>query len=121
MAKKKRSSSSRERIETGRNKMHAKRTTTGRFNEMDDVGRSLSADRRKTAKKKVKSGFGDQGDRAKGSAKGATKGAARGEACKPPRRTAGVPLRAASDMAILPVKSLHEFLRQRRPSDFHLE
>ena len=81
----------------------------------------MAKKKRSTAKKKVKSGFGDQGDRAKGSAKGPTKGAARGEACKPPRRTAGVPLRAASDMATLPMKSLHEFLRQRRPSDFHLE
>jgi hypothetical protein len=33
----------------------------GRFQESDDVGRSLSADRRKTAKEKVESGYGDQG------------------------------------------------------------
>jgi len=62
---KKRSSSKRELIDTGRNKMYAKRTASGRFKEMDDVGRSLSADRRRTAKKKTKSGFGDQGDRAR--------------------------------------------------------
>lgn len=65
MAKKARSSSKRESIDTGRNKSFAKRGAKGRFKEMDDVGRSLSADRRKTAKKKTKSGFGDQGDRAK--------------------------------------------------------
>lgn len=62
-SKKKRSSSKRELIDTGRNKMFGKRTSKGRFKEMDDVGRSLSADRRRTAKKKTKAGFGDQGDR----------------------------------------------------------
>ena len=51
------------RIDTGKNKMFAKRTSTGRFKEMDDVSRSLSADRRRTAKKTVKSGFSDEGDR----------------------------------------------------------
>jgi hypothetical protein len=65
----KRSSSKRELIDTGKNKMFAKRTAKGQFKEMDDVGRSLSADRRKTAKKAVKSGFGDQGDRKRTTAK----------------------------------------------------
>ena len=65
MAKKTRSSSKRELINTGRAKMFAKRGAGGRFKEMDDVGRSLSADRRRTAKKKTKSGQGDQGDRPK--------------------------------------------------------
>jgi hypothetical protein len=60
---KKRSTSKRELIDTGKNKMYAKRTAKGRFKEMDDVSRSLSADRRKKAKKRTKSGFGDQGDR----------------------------------------------------------
>jgi hypothetical protein len=41
----------------------AKRTTRGRFKEMDSVGRSQKSDRRRKAKKRVKSGFGDQGDR----------------------------------------------------------
>jgi len=59
----KRSTSKRELIDTGKNKMYGKRTAKGRFKEMDDVGRSLSADRRKSAKKATKSGFGDQGDR----------------------------------------------------------
>ena len=66
---KKRSTSKRELIDTGKNKMFAKRTASGRFKEMDDVGRSLTADRRKTAKKTMKSGFGDQGDRKQTSAK----------------------------------------------------
>ena len=35
----------------------------GRFKESDDVGRSLRVDRRKKAKRKVRSGYGDKGDR----------------------------------------------------------
>jgi hypothetical protein len=61
----KRSTSKREAISTGRNKMFGKRNAKGQFKEMDDVGRSLSADRRRAAKRSVKSGFGDQGDRPK--------------------------------------------------------
>jgi hypothetical protein len=34
-----------------------------RFNESDDVGKSLAADRRKKAKAKAKRGQGDKGDR----------------------------------------------------------
>ncbi|MCA1560526.1 MAG: hypothetical protein LC804_09760 [Acidobacteria bacterium] len=61
----KRSTTKREVIDTGRNRSFGKRTSTGRFREMDDAGRSLSGDRRKRAKKKVKSGHGDQGDRSR--------------------------------------------------------
>jgi hypothetical protein len=75
MAKKTRTSGKRELIDTGRNKMFAKRGAKGRFKEMDDVSRSLSADRRKTAKKTVKSGHGDQGDGARGKKTSARKGA----------------------------------------------
>jgi len=57
-----RGSSKRELIDTGKNKMFATRTASGRFKEMDDVSRSLSADQRTKAKTSVKSGFGDQGD-----------------------------------------------------------
>ena len=42
---------------------YAKRTGRGRFKEMDDVGRSQKADKPRKAKKKVSSGYGDQGDR----------------------------------------------------------
>ena len=42
--------------------VYAKRTTPGRFKEMDDVGRSQKADKARKAKKKVRSGYGDQGD-----------------------------------------------------------
>lgn len=41
---------------------YAKRTATGRFSEMDDVGRSQKTDKRRKAKKTVRSGYGDQGD-----------------------------------------------------------
>jgi hypothetical protein len=57
------STSKRELIDTGRNKMFAKRDAKGQFKEMDDVGRSLAADGRRTAKTISKPGHGDQGDR----------------------------------------------------------
>jgi hypothetical protein len=59
----KRASSKRELIDTGRNKMYAKRDARGHFREMDDVGRSTPSDRRKSAKTSVKPGYGDRGDR----------------------------------------------------------
>jgi len=58
----KRSTSKRELINTGTDKRYVKRTAKGRFKESDDVSRSLSADRRTTAKKVTKSGYGDQRD-----------------------------------------------------------
>lgn len=68
-------SGKRELIDTGKNKMYAKRGAGGEFTEMDDVSRSLSADAKQTAKTKVKPGYGDQGDRAstKAGAKGGAK------------------------------------------------
>ena len=59
----KRSSTRRELIDTGRNKMFAKRDARGQFREMDDVGRSLGSDRRTAAKTKSRRGYGDKGDR----------------------------------------------------------
>ena len=59
----KRSTSKRELIDTGRNKMYARRDERGQFKEMDDVGRSSAADRRKHAQTKSKPGHGDRGDR----------------------------------------------------------
>jgi hypothetical protein len=41
---------------------YAKRTSRGRFKEMDDVGRSQKADKPRKAKARVRSGYGDQGD-----------------------------------------------------------
>ena len=40
-----------------------RRDAKGRIKESDDVGRSLKQDRRTKSKKKVKSGYGDRGDR----------------------------------------------------------
>jgi len=53
----------RELINTGTDKRFARRGAAGKFKESDDVGKSLTADRRKKAKTKVKSGQGDKGDR----------------------------------------------------------
>ena len=57
------SSSKRELIDTGTDKRYVRRDDHGRFKESDDVGRSLSADRRQHAKTKAKPGQGDRGDR----------------------------------------------------------
>ena len=44
-------------------KRFVRRGKKGQFKEVDDVGRSLAADRRKKAKKVAKRGEGDKGDR----------------------------------------------------------
>jgi len=54
----------RERLTTKNAKFFAKRTSRGRFKELDELGRSLKADRRRKATRKVRSGYGDRGDRA---------------------------------------------------------
>ena len=69
MAKQKRSTSKRERLSTRTSTQYTKRTVKGRFKEMDEVGRSQTADRRKKAKKTVKAGYGDQGDQKRSSRK----------------------------------------------------
>ena len=61
--RKKRSTTKREALKTRKAAFFAKRTAKGRFKEMDERGRSLAADRRRKAKRTVKSGHGDQGDR----------------------------------------------------------
>ncbi|HWT60542.1 MAG TPA: hypothetical protein VN284_22115 [Rhizobium sp.] len=53
----------RELVDTGTDKRYVRRNEQGQFKESDDVSRSLSADRRQTAKTKAKSGEGDRGDR----------------------------------------------------------
>jgi hypothetical protein len=58
-----RTTTSRESIKNRGGSFYAKRDANGRFKEMDQVGRSLAADRRQHAKKETKSGHGDQGDR----------------------------------------------------------
>ncbi|HEY9467390.1 MAG TPA: hypothetical protein VIR54_30070 [Vicinamibacterales bacterium] len=61
----KRTAAKRELINTGTDKRYVRRGPRGRFSESDDVGRSLAADRRRKAKRTVKSGQGDRGDRAR--------------------------------------------------------
>ena len=63
--KTKRSSTKRDLVKGKKATFFAKRTTKGRFKEMDGRGRSLAADRRRAAKRTTKSGHGDQGDRRK--------------------------------------------------------
>ncbi|MFD1610415.1 hypothetical protein ACFSCW_01215 [Sphingomonas tabacisoli] len=55
--------SKRELIDTGTDKRYVRRDEQGRFKEVVDQGRSLSADARHDAKTKVKPGQGDKGDR----------------------------------------------------------
>ena len=55
-------SSKRELINTGTDKRFVRRGKGGQFKESDDVGKSLSADRRTKAKTKAKRGQGDRGD-----------------------------------------------------------
>jgi len=62
MAKRK-PAAKRELLNTGTDKRYMRRGATGRFKESDDVGKSLTADRRTKAKTKIKSGQGDKGDR----------------------------------------------------------
>jgi hypothetical protein len=44
-------------------KRYARRDSTGKFKEMDNVSKSLSQDRKRTAKTSAKPGQGDRGDR----------------------------------------------------------
>jgi hypothetical protein len=44
-------------------KRYVRRDTKGQFKEVDDVGRSLSQDRKRTANTVAKKGEGDKGDR----------------------------------------------------------
>jgi len=55
----------RELIDTGNDKRYVRRDEKGQFKDVTDVGKSLAADQRQTAKTKVKKGDGDRGDRAK--------------------------------------------------------
>lgn len=54
--------SKRELIDTGTDKRYVRRDDNGRFEESDDVGKSLAQDVRKHAKNTAKPGQGDRGD-----------------------------------------------------------
>ena len=58
----KKASAKRELISPRGAARYAKRRASGEFSEMDDVGRSQAADRRRSARTVVEPGFGDQGD-----------------------------------------------------------
>ncbi|MDB5337049.1 MAG: hypothetical protein JWN70_2668 [Planctomycetaceae bacterium] len=58
------SSAKRELIDTGSDKRYVRRDEAGQFAESDDVGRSLTQDRRTKAKAVAKKGQGDKGDHA---------------------------------------------------------
>ena len=59
-----RKAAKRELIDTGTNKLFVRRNARGTsFKEVEDVGRSLAADRRRKAKTVAKRGQGDRGDR----------------------------------------------------------
>lgn len=58
----KKSDSERELIDTGTDKRFVRRDDNGRFEESDDVGKSLGQDVRKDAKTNVPPGQGDRGD-----------------------------------------------------------
>jgi hypothetical protein len=55
----------RELIDTGNDKRYVRRDEKGRFDEVDDVGRSLAQDIKRKAKTKVPAGQGDRGDQKK--------------------------------------------------------
>lgn len=56
-------SGKRETIAPNDDKRYVRRDEQGRFSESDDVGRSLSQDRKRSAKTESKPGYGDRGDR----------------------------------------------------------
>jgi len=58
-AKRSRPAAKRDLVRRPKASAYAKRTATGRFTEMDDVGASQRADKRRKAKTTVGSGYGD--------------------------------------------------------------
>jgi hypothetical protein len=60
---KKKASGGRELIAPRGDKRFVRRDDQGQFSESDDVSRSLSSDRPRNAKRTVKAGQGDKGDR----------------------------------------------------------
>ena len=63
-AAKRKVASRRELIDTGTNKLFVRRNARGTsFKKVVDAGKSITADKRQKAKRKVPSGQGDRGDR----------------------------------------------------------
>ena len=64
-AAKRKTGGRRELIDTGTNKLFVRRNARGTsFAKVVNAGRSIAADKRRKAKRKVPSGQGDRGDRA---------------------------------------------------------
>jgi len=57
----------RERVDTGSDQRYVRRDEKGRFDEVEDVGRSSAQDQKRDAKSTTRSGQGDRGDRKTGS------------------------------------------------------
>jgi hypothetical protein len=65
VAAKRKKASRRELIDTGTNKLFVRRNERGTsFKKVVDAGRSIAADKRQKARRKVPSGQGDRGDQA---------------------------------------------------------
>ena len=63
-ASKRKTAGRRELIDTGTNKLFVRRNERGTsFKKVVDAGKSITRDKRTTAKRKVRSGQGDKGDR----------------------------------------------------------
>jgi hypothetical protein len=61
----KKEKSHRELVDTGKDKRFVRRNDKGQFDEVTDVGRSLTQDRKQAAKHKVPPRQGDRGDQEK--------------------------------------------------------
>lgn len=64
----------RELIEPQGDKRYVRRNEQGEFKEQDDVGRSLSQDRKRSARSASGPGQGDKGDRSRGSKSSGSRG-----------------------------------------------
>ena len=69
MPEKKQAKSHRELIDTGSDKRFVRRDEKGQFDDVPEVNRSLSADRRQHVKTTVEAGQGDRGDQKRRSKK----------------------------------------------------
>jgi len=65
----KKASGKRETIAPNGDKRYIRRNEKGQIKESDDVGRSLSQDKKRAAKTEVKAGYGDRGDQKRPAAK----------------------------------------------------
>ena len=53
----------RELVDTGQDKRYVRRDDRGRFDDVEDVGRSSAQDQKRDAEHETRSGHGDRGDR----------------------------------------------------------